>query len=78
MKSTDNGGHEFTHKDLLLCPFCGGTPKIKFIGNNFTKSRKVTISCSVCRIQRTDATIFHNHIWIAEIAIEHWNERVDK
>jgi Lar family restriction alleviation protein len=67
---------EFEHDALKSCPFCGNTPEIKFIGNDYTKQRKVIIKCKKCRIQRTDAAIRFNHEQIAKLCIDEWNKRV--
>lgn len=61
---------------MLSCPCCGGEPELLFTGNPYTKSRKVTIKCKKCRLQRTDATISNNAEWAAKVAIEQWNKRV--
>ena len=61
---------------LKLCPFCGETPEIIMIGNDYTKTRKVEIRCPLCRIQRTDAAIKQTHEWLRLKAINKWNERV--
>ena len=60
---------------MLPCPCCGGEPELTFIGNPYTKSRKVTIKCKKCRLQRTDATIRNTAEWAANVAIEQWNKR---
>ena len=70
-----NGG-EFEADKLLPCPFCGSAPELIFIGNDYTKSRKVEIKCKKCRIRRTDAGIHKDHEWVARKAIEQWNERL--
>ena len=75
MTYSDNNGNEFIADDLLLCPFCGNKPDLIFIGNNHTKSRKVTVKCNKCRIQRTDAALRNEHEQVARWAIEHWNDR---
>lgn len=62
--------------DLLICPFCGGKPIVKHIGNNFTKSRKVEIKCPDCRIKRVDAALNHDFDWLEKVAIEGWNQRI--
>lgn len=61
---------------VLPCPCCGGEPELTFIGNPYTKSRKVNIKCKKCRLQRTDATMRHDAEWIAKHAISDWNKRV--
>lgn len=50
-----NSNSGFEADELKKCPFCGDIPEIIFIGNNHTKSRKVTIKCNKCRIERTNA-----------------------
>jgi Lar family restriction alleviation protein len=74
-KYIDNGGNVFMDNVLLPCPFCGGKPEILFIGNNHTRSRKVTIKCKTCRIKRTDAGLRFDHEWVARNAIKTWNKR---
>jgi len=61
---------------IKFCPFCGDTPEIIMIGNEHTKSRKVTVRCNNCRAERTDAAIVHSHKWLKENAIKNWNQRV--
>lgn len=75
---SDNNGNVFLADVMLPCPFCGCEPKITFIGNKATKSRKVTIKCtgSHCRVERTDATLRHDAEWCAKTCIESWNTRV--
>lgn len=77
---TDNNGNVIISDVLLPCPFCGSEPEILFIGNSYTKSRKVTIKCTnkCCRIERTDATLRHTSEWCAIGCIENWNRRVVK
>lgn len=78
MKYIDHNGNEFEYSDLLPCPFCGGNAELKFIGNNFTKSRKADVHCTKCRIGNINATIRHNSEWIAKITIDKWNSRCFK
>ena len=61
--------------ELKPCPFCGGEPEIRYQGNDYTKSRKITIRCPKCRIERRDAAIKNNFEWLERIAIGHWNTR---
>jgi len=73
MKYTSwNGGKEI---EMLDCPFCGGEPKVKHIGNDRTKRRAIEVSCEGCRCKRTDAAIYHGFDWIEEIAAKNWNQR---
>lgn len=62
-------------KELLPCPFCGTNPIVETIGNDYTKSRKITIKCPSCRIQRTDAALRHGFEWLEEVAADQWNSR---
>lgn len=61
--------------ELLPCPFCGGDPVIKYIGNEHTKKRRIEIKCSKCRVKRTDATIYNDFEYLERVASEQWNER---
>lgn len=74
---SDNNGTTFKADEILPCPFCGTDAEIKFIGNSFTTSRKVTIQCRKCNVKMTNATIRHNHEWIAVITIDKWNKRAN-
>ncbi len=65
-------------KDKLLpCPFCGGEPTKKYIGNAHTKKRTIIIKCteSECRATKTDATLRHNFEWLEKVATDNWNQR---
>lgn len=61
--------------ELYACPFCGGAPTVKHIGNECVKKRKIEISCSECRCRRVDGAITHGFDWLENIATEHWNQR---
>ena len=75
----DNDGYKFTYYRLKECPFCGSLPEINFIGNNFTKSRKVEITCSdkKCSCRITTAGIHSNHEQVAKWSIDKWNKRFE-
>lgn len=74
-----NTGESFMADGLAACPICGSEAELLFIGNDHTKSRKVTVKCSEihCRVQRTDAALKQNHEWVARVAIKGWNKRTD-
>ena len=62
--------------ELLPCPFCGGKPVVKRIGNDYVKKRTIQIKCSSCRVTRTDATLRQPGFeWLEKIAAESWNQR---
>lgn len=60
---------------LLDCPFCGSQPDVENIGNEHTKSRKIKIRCSGCRVERVNAAINHSSSWLLERSVEQWNKR---
>ena len=62
--------------DLLPCPFCGGQPDVKHIGNDHSKKRFIEVKCPDCRIQRRDGAIRYGFDWLENIVAEHWNQRV--
>jgi hypothetical protein len=74
----DNQGNLFSHDSMKDCPFCGGVPKIKFVGNNRTPSRSVEIQCTGCRVKRKDASINHSQEWVAKACIDYWNNRANE
>jgi hypothetical protein len=61
--------------ELKLCPFCGSKPEIIRTGNEHTKSRKLTIRCPKCRIERTNGAIRQGFDWLENISVEQWNAR---
>lgn len=64
--------------ELKLCPFCDGEPNVIFIGNPLTKSQKIQIKCTGCRVTRTDAILNgrgHDIHWLEAVAIKNWNQR---
>lgn len=75
-KYIPHSGKEFEYDQLLPCPFCGSIPELHFIGNDYTKSRKVEIKCKGCRATMINATIRNDAEWIAKISIDNWNKRI--
>lgn len=63
--------------ELNPCPFCGGKPELKHIGNEYTKKRVIEINCTKCHAKRTDASIRFGMDWLENAAKEAWNKRVD-
>ncbi|MGN6656022.1 MAG: Lar family restriction alleviation protein [Rhodanobacter sp.] len=61
--------------DLSDCPFCGARPSLHPQGNDFTRSRKLTIKCTGCRIQLTHAAITHDFEWLRDHIKRDWNRR---
>lgn len=66
---------EFEAEKLLPCPFCGGEPEFRTIGNEATKNRKAEIECTKCHVRRTTGAIRNNLEWCGRKAIELWNAR---
>lgn len=61
--------------ELLPCPFCGGKPKIKYTGNEYTKQRTVEVACSDCKVKRRHGALKHGFDWLECIAEKAWNQR---
>ena len=71
-----NNGSNFSYNDMLPCPFCGEIPKLTFIGNDYTKQRKVIIKCPKCRITLVNAGRITDSIQLAKWSIDRWNNRI--
>lgn len=69
---------EVTEVELLSCPFCGGEPEVKHIGNDRSKKRAIEVKCTGCRVKRTDAAIRFDFFWLEKVAAENWNQRPSK
>lgn len=64
-------------KDLLPCPFCGGSPDVKYIGDDSTPKRFIEIECSLCGAKRTDGAIRFGMDWLEHKAVAGWNRRLN-
>jgi len=62
---------------LLDCPFCGARPKMKYIGNAHTRSRKIEVKCTgpCCRVTQTNGAIRFGFKWLEGVAATAWNQR---
>jgi hypothetical protein len=61
---------------LDSCPYCGSDKiELNHIGNEYTKSRKIEIKCTGCRVKRQDAAIKHGFDWLENISVKAWNQR---
>lgn len=61
---------------LLPCPFCGGEPELKQIGNDHTKRRAVHICCTTLGcVEIRVATLHDGHAWCEGHAVRKWNSR---
>ena len=74
-----HSGNVFLADVLLSCPFCGGEAGLMFIGNDYTKTRKVEIKCSNinCRATIINAGRRKNSEQVTKWSIESWNKRVN-
>jgi Lar family restriction alleviation protein len=64
--------------ELLPCPFCGGEPIVRFIGNDHSRKRVIEIRCKKCRASRKDAALRYGFDWLESIATEAWNTRSER
>jgi Lar family restriction alleviation protein len=64
-------------KELLPCPFCGGKPEVKYIGNEFTPKRYIEIKCTKCFAKRKDGAIRFGLDWLENTAANGWNRRTN-
>lgn len=64
-----------TREELKPCPFCGGKAERGFVGNDFTKSRKVEIECTECHARMVVGAIRNTHEWCDETVTKRWNDR---
>jgi len=71
-----HSGNDFLADVMLSCPFCGGEPQLTFIGNDYSKKRKVEIKCKKCRVTMVNAGIRSGSEQLAKLSIEAWNKRV--
>ena len=71
-----HSGNDFLADVMLSCPFCGGEPELTFIGNDYSKKRKVEIKCRGCRVTLVNAGIRSGSEQLAKLSIEAWNKRV--
>ena len=71
-----HSGTEFYSEKLLPCPFCSGHAQLKFIGNDYSKSRKVEVKCTFCRATIVNAGIRLSSKELAIISIKSWNNRI--
>lgn len=62
--------------ELLDCPFCGKKPVAYLKGNEYSKTRSITIKCPNCLIKRTTGAIRQPTEWLESKAIELWNNRI--
>lgn len=61
--------------EVLSCPFCGADPEWRHQGNDHTKSRRLTIRCPECRVERVNGAIRNDFAWLERISVEQWNRR---
>ncbi len=60
---------------LNNCPFCGGEPSVKHLGNDYTRKRIIEIKCGDCRATKRNATLKYSFEWLEDVAIKDWNQR---
>jgi len=74
-KYSPHTGNDFIADVMLSCPFCGGEPELTFIGNDYSKKRKVQIKCKGCRVTMINAGIRFDSEKLARLSIADWNRR---
>ena len=66
-------------KPLKPCPGCKSHDvALRRMGNDHTKTRKITIKCGACRLERTDAARAYSMEWLEEVAVRNWNARAEQ
>lgn len=61
--------------NLKPCPFCGGAPILKEVGNNRTKGRHAQIKCRNCFAGIQVGALKNTIEWCVEKVIKQWNTR---
>jgi len=61
--------------DLLGCPFCGGIPRIRHIGNDNVRKISVMILCKPCNLKISQGTIYGSFESAENYVIKNWNTR---
>ena len=65
--------------ELKPCPFCGSEDiQLLHIGNYHTKSRKITIRCRNCRVEKTIAGISSENKLLIDDIVHWWNNRTQQ
>lgn len=73
-----NAYDDSTEYNLLPCPFCGNEPKVTFIGNEYSKTRKITISCKKCNAKIVNMAMKNGFTWLEKISVYKWNLRIKR
>lgn len=61
--------------ELSPCPFCGGEPEMRHVGNDHMRKREIEIKCRNCSVKMRHATLRHGFGWLEDIASAAWNQR---
>jgi len=67
--------------ELNLCPFCGNSPQVKHIGNEYLKKQVCEVACTTmgCFAQQRVGILNgrgHTYEWAEQKCVERWNRRV--
>lgn len=65
---------------LKPCPFCGGKPTLKYIGNDYSKKRVIEVKCSNidCRATMRNGAIRYGFEWLESLTAKVWNRRTEQ
>lgn len=76
----DNLSNELEFDPMSPCPMCGANPRIWFIGNDYSKQRKVKIKCknTKCQVSISHRGLYTPSETLLMLVVSAWNRRNKK